>query len=191
LALFPNCSFRVLLPNGVVTPGERLEGTLVLHAPKGIPNARRIELCFRTTAKAKYSRQYPSFPDHEMFVDRSSLALPAREPFAQGEHRLAFAFDVPPWLPPQHEGPGYSIEHAFDARLEVAWGLNPTKRFTPRSSPDEQEIQTTLRAGSRTSERSLPRNVTPDLGRSSFAARFGARCVWSVAPSRIASQSEA
>lgn len=135
---FPGTSFRLLLPGGVVRAGERLESTLVVRVPGQIPNAYRIEIEFRTTVTGQQRRSgklHSISRTETLFADTMALDLPFGEGLAAGEHRFSMAFDVPPWLPPAHAGDGFSIEHAFAARVCVQFGFDLTEKFAARVLP--------------------------------------------------------
>lgn len=132
MALFPKCEFKVLLPNGTVVAGERLEGALVLDVPEPIPRAERVELFFRSVAVAGYgSGENRSVCRREMFVAPLAITLPAGAPLASGTHRYPFAIDVPAWLPPRYLGQDCSIHHEIEARLDVDWAIDPKTSVVP------------------------------------------------------------
>ena len=54
MALFPKCSFEVLVTGGVLMPGTRVDGELVVTAPEPIPRAEHVDLVFRSLAWAGY-----------------------------------------------------------------------------------------------------------------------------------------
>lgn len=131
MALFPDCSFQVLLTGGLVVPGTRVEGVLVVTAPEPIPRAEHIELVFRSTAWAGYgSGKNRSVVRRPMWIAPFRIDVRA-EPMPAGEHRFPFAVDVPPWLPPGFRGNDCGIDHAIEVRLDVDWAVDPTVRLVP------------------------------------------------------------
>lgn len=100
MAVFPKCSFEVLLSDGVFVPGSCVNGTLVLTAEKPIPRADHVELSFRTTAWAGYGGG-----NSRTVIRKTIFAAPFRVDLPNhvlpaGIHRFPFAVDVPAWLPP-------------------------------------------------------------------------------------------
>lgn len=143
----PSCSFSLVLAKGVVTPGERVEGTLIVQAPQAIPNATGVVIAFRSAVIGKHElpsgrslgwsgrATYGLSVRRELFVDTMTLALPHERGLVAGRHRLAFAFDTPPWLPPRAAGPGWSVEHELETRLVVASGFDVTQTFPAKVAP--------------------------------------------------------
>lgn len=131
MSLFPSCSFEVLLPREGIVPGSPTEGVLVLRAPEPIPRAEHILLKLVSYAWAGYgSGKNRSVVGRTMFqvpfkVDVTNAVLPA------GEHRFPFTVTAPEWLPPAYRGSDCGIEHAFHARLDVDWAIDPTTKVVP------------------------------------------------------------
>ena len=91
MALFPKCSFEVLVSDGVFVPGTRVEGTLVLTAEAPIPRVDHVELAFHTRAWAVYgSGKNRSVVRRAVFDAPFRVALP-NEALAAGKHRFPFA----------------------------------------------------------------------------------------------------
>ncbi|MEO7109337.1 MAG: hypothetical protein ABI183_02770 [Polyangiaceae bacterium] len=126
MALFPKCSFQVLVPNGRIVAGQRLEAVLVVTAPQPIPRAEGIDLLFQSVAWASYGKSSAS---KVMFEAPLELELEKGVPFAAGEHRYPFAVDVPAWLPPEVNGGTFGIRHTIDARLDVDWAVDPKAAY--------------------------------------------------------------
>jgi hypothetical protein len=131
MALFPRCSFKVLVSGGRVVAGTRLEGILVVEAPEPIPRAEHIELVFRSSARAGYGSG-----KNRRVVTRNMWVAPFRvdvhaSPMPAGEHRFPFAVDVPAWLPPGLSSNDCGIDHAIEVRLDVDWALDPKERVVP------------------------------------------------------------
>lgn len=125
MALFPKCSFEVLLSGGVFVPGRRVDGTLVLTAEAPIPRVDHVELAFHTRAWAVYgSGKNRSVLRRSVFDAPLRVGLP-NEVLAAGTHRFPFAVDVPPWLPPGFSGPNCGIDHEIETRLDVDWAIDP------------------------------------------------------------------
>jgi hypothetical protein len=124
MALFPECTFEVLLSGGVFVPGERARGTLKVTAKETIPRTDHLELEFRTRAWAGYGSG-----KSRAMVRRDVLTVPFRvdlpKELAAGVHRFPFEFDVPEWLPPGFRGQDCAIEHTITSHLEVHWAKDP------------------------------------------------------------------
>lgn len=133
MALFPKCKFQVFLRNsGVLVAGERNEGTLVLHVPEHIPRAEHIYLDLHSEAWAGYgSGKSRRVERHQLLHLVSRVDLP-KEGMPPGEHSYPFAFDLPPWLPPQLAGYDCAITHELKATLDVDWAIDPVERVFPR-----------------------------------------------------------
>lgn len=132
MALFPDAKFTVYLPSEGVIPGTRVDGSLHVAVPADIPRAMRIDLFFRSVARA----HYPGNSDgndyvREIFVSPLRIELDRSKPLARGEYTYPFAIDVPPWLPPGYVGSHCSIKHVVEARLDVDWAIDPTTTVTP------------------------------------------------------------
>ncbi|MDB5213945.1 MAG: hypothetical protein JWO86_1872 [Myxococcaceae bacterium] len=131
MALFPDCSFQVLLPGGVLMPGTRVDGTLVVEAPEPIPRAEHVDLVFQSVAWAGYasgkSREVErrTMFDAPLHVDLAAKALPA------GRHEFPFSIDVPTWLPPNYAGNDCGIEHLITMRLDVDWAVDRVSKIVP------------------------------------------------------------
>ncbi len=131
MALFPKASFQVLVNGGVLMPGTRVEGTLVVTAPEPIPRAEHVDLVFTSIAEAGYgSGNGRTVERRVMFKAPFRVDLPAG-PLAAGEHRFPFALDLPAWLPPAYRGEDCSIVHALETRVDVDWAIDPTARLNP------------------------------------------------------------
>jgi Arrestin (or S-antigen), N-terminal domain len=126
MAIFPKCTFQVLVPNGHIVAGQRLDAVLVVTAPQPIPRAEGIDLLFQSLAWASYGK---SAVNKVMFQAPLELELDKRVPFAAGEHRYPFAVDIPAWLPPELNAGTFGIRHTIDARLEVDWAVDPTAAY--------------------------------------------------------------
>lgn len=116
----------MLVQNGRIVSGQRLDGILVVTAPEPIPRAEEIDLLFKSDAWASYGESSIS---RVMFEAPFELALPKGEPFAAGEHRYPFFIDIPAWLPPELHGGTFGIDHSIDVKLEVDWAFDPSTRF--------------------------------------------------------------
>ena len=80
MAIFPKCTFEVLLTGGGVVPGRRAEGTLVLHAASAIPRADHIEFDFVSAVHAYYGGgNHRHRAQHEMFRGGFKIPMPAGE----------------------------------------------------------------------------------------------------------------
>lgn len=131
MALFPKCNFQVLVPDGIVIPGTRVAGVLVLDAPENIPRAEHVSLDFISRAWVGYgSGKNRSVTRRTMFHAPLHIDLP-QGMLAAGTHRFPFAVDVPPWLPPGISGNDCAIEHVIEARLDVDWAVDPVAKLTP------------------------------------------------------------
>ncbi len=131
MALFPDCTFEVLLPGGVIVPGTRVDGTLVVVVPAPIPRAEHIDLLFRSEAWAGYGGgKSRTVARRTMFhaplhVDIATKPLPA------GRHEFPFSIDAPAWLPPNYVGNDCGIEHGITMRLDVDWAVDPIAKLVP------------------------------------------------------------
>ncbi len=132
MTFFPRCRFGVLVPDGVVIAGSRLEGVLEMTVPEPISRAERIELVFRSHAWAGYgSGKNRSVRRRDLFVVPLRVELPKGGPLQPGTYRYPFTFDVPAWLPPRLAGADCAIEHDVEARLDVDWAIDPVTRSLP------------------------------------------------------------
>ena len=131
MALFPKASFHVLVAGGVLMPGTRVSGTLVVTAPEPIPRAEHVDLVFTSTAEAGYgSGKSRTIERRVMFKSPFRVDLP-EGPLGAGESRFPFALDLPAWLPPAYQGDDCSIVHAIETRVDVDWAIDPTGRLNP------------------------------------------------------------
>lgn len=131
MALFPKCSFQVLVSDGLVVPGKRLDGQLVVIAPEPIPRAERIDLAFRSNAWAGYgSGKNRRVVRRSMWLAPFRVAIQA-DPLPAGEHRFPFSVDVPHWLPPGYRGADCGLDHTIEVRLDVDWAVDPTMTMVP------------------------------------------------------------
>ncbi len=132
MALFPKCSFQVLVPNGLVIPGTKIDGELLLETPEDIPRAEKVHLDFTSSAWAGYgSGKNRSVTRRTMFHRRLLINLPEGL-LRAGTYRYPFMLDVPVWLPPGFRGSDCAIEHVIEARLDVDWAIDPVAKLTPR-----------------------------------------------------------
>jgi hypothetical protein len=132
MALFPKCNFKVLLPNGVVTAGTRLDGVLELDVPEDIPRADHVHLFFSSKAWVGYGGgKNRTVYRRDLYLAPMIVELPKDVPLARGTYRYPFALDVPAWLPPFFPGNDCAIEHAIEARLDVDWAVDPKTRYVP------------------------------------------------------------
>jgi hypothetical protein len=131
MALFPQCSFEVLVAGGVLMPGTRVSGTLVVTAAEAIPRAEHVDLEFISIAEAGYgSGKNRSVERRIMFRSPFRVDLPGAA-LAAGEHRFPFSLDLPAWLPPAYQGPDCSIVHVIETRVDVDWAIDPKTRVYP------------------------------------------------------------
>jgi hypothetical protein len=126
VTIFPKCSFQVLVQNGRVVSGQRLDGVLVVDAPEPIPRAEEIDLLFQSVAWVSYGKGGAT---KVMFEAPLEIDLPKGAPFAAGEHRYPFVVDIPAWLPPALDGGMFGIRHTIDARLDVDWAIDPHAQY--------------------------------------------------------------
>jgi hypothetical protein len=131
MALFPDCSFQVLLPGGVFVPGTRVDGTLVVVAPEPIPRAEHVDLVFRSIAWAGYGSGKSRSVDRRTMFDAPLHVDLAAKPLPAGRHEFPFAIDVPAWLPPNYAGNDCGIEHLISMRLDVDWAVDPLAKLVP------------------------------------------------------------
>lgn len=131
MSLFPKCSFEILTAGGLLVPGTRVDGTLVVTAPDEIPRAERIDLVFSSIAWAAYgSGNGRSIDRRVMFRAPFAVDVPGKR-LAAGAHRLPFTFDLPAWLPPAFHGPDCAIEHLIETRVDVDWAIDPVATLRP------------------------------------------------------------
>jgi len=131
MALFPKCSFEVLVAGGVLMPGTRVDGTLVVTAPEPIPRAEHVELVFSSIAEAGYgSGKQRTVERRVMFNAPFRVDLPG-EPLSAGTHRFPFSINLPAWLPPAYQGDDCSIVHLIETRVDVDWAIDPTAKAYP------------------------------------------------------------
>ncbi|MEO8799904.1 MAG: sporulation protein, partial [Polyangiaceae bacterium] len=132
MALFPKCSFGVDVTRGVIVPGERFEGTLVLEVPEDIARVEHIDLELRSEAWAGYGGgKTRSVVRRTMFVAPFKLDLPKDRPLAAGTHGYPFAIDLPAWLPPAMRGSDCAIQHRLTTHLSVDWARDPDATLLP------------------------------------------------------------
>ncbi len=132
MSLFPKCSFGVDVTRGVIVPGERFEGTLVLDVPEDIARAEHLDLAFRSEAWAGYGGgKTRSVVTRTMFLAPLQLGLPKDRPLAAGTHRYPFAIDLPAWLPPAFQGNDCGISHRLTTHLSVDWARDPDATLLP------------------------------------------------------------
>lgn len=134
MALFPKCSFQLLVSDGRIVPGTRVAAELVLEAAEAIPRAEHVHVDFRSEAWAGYGAG-----KNRQVVRRNMFQAPIRvdlpnEPLGAGQHRFPFAIDVPPWLPPAYEGNDCGIKHVVEMRLDVDWAVDPKATLHPAVS---------------------------------------------------------
>ena len=130
MAIFPKATFEVLVTDGLLVPGRRAEGTLVVTAPEPIPRAEHVDLVFTSIAQAGYgSGKNRTVERRVMFEAPFRVDLPAG-PLAAGEHRFPFALDLPAWLPPAYQGSDCAIVHLLETRVDVDWAIDPTARLS-------------------------------------------------------------
>jgi|GEM_PF-2530020 len=131
MALFPKCSFEVLVTGGVLRAGTRVEGVLVVTAPEPIPRAESIELVFESVAWAGYGGGKNRSVDRRvMFRAPLHVDVPAGL-LAAGTHRFPYTIDLPSWLPPAFGGNDCAIEHTLEARVDVDWAIDPVVKLRP------------------------------------------------------------
>ena len=131
MALFPKCTFEVLVTGGVLRAGTRVEGVLVVTAPEAIPRAESIELVFESVAWAGYGGGKNRSVDRRvMFRAPLHVDVPAGV-LAAGTHRFPYSIDLPSWLPPAFGGNDCAIEHTLEARVDVDWAVDPVVKLRP------------------------------------------------------------
>ena len=131
MALFPDCSFQVLLPGGVFMPGTRVNGTLVVLAPEPVPRAEHVDLLFRTIAWAAYGSGQSRTVERRTVFDAPLHVDLVAKPLPAGRHEFPFSIDVPAWLPPNFPGNDCGIEHLITMRLDVDWAVDPVTKIVP------------------------------------------------------------
>lgn len=127
MSLFPACRFSLLLDgNGVLTPGQRASGILVLTVPEHIPRTDHVDLLFESSAWAGYGNgKSRHVVRRTLFVAPLKAALPSGG-LSAGEYRYPFTIEVPPNLPVAYQGADCGITHACNLRLDVDWAVDPT-----------------------------------------------------------------
>ena len=131
MAIFPKCTFEVLLAGGGVVPGQRAEGTLVLHAPSAIPRADHIQFDFVSAAHAYYgSGNNRRNVQREIFRGAFRIDLPKGE-LPAGTHRHPFWIDIPAWLTPGITGADFALGNVIQTSLDVSWAVDPNENFVP------------------------------------------------------------
>lgn len=144
MALFPDAEITLLFEApGHLVPGTRLEGSVIIRAPKPIPRAQRLDVLFRTTASVSYEggNQYTDNA-RDIFVVPIHIPIDVTAPLSAGEHVYPFAFDVPPWLPPALLGNDFAVRHQVEVRLDVDWAFDPHKVFSAQVVPVPTEART-------------------------------------------------
>ncbi|HEX7667335.1 MAG TPA: hypothetical protein VF407_22545, partial [Polyangiaceae bacterium] len=140
MSLFPKCSFGVEVADGVIVPGTRFAGTLVLDAPEDIPRAEHVDLAFRTEAWAGYGAgKTRSVVSRTVFLAPLKLDLPHDRPLGAGTHRYPFQIDLPVWLPPALAGNDCGILHRITTHLSVDWARDPHATLAPLVTPRPTE----------------------------------------------------
>ncbi len=131
MALFPRCTFQVLLTGGVITPGERVSGTLVVEAPEPIPRADHVDLKLTSTAWAGYGGGNHRSVERRVMFHAPLHVDVLTKPMAAGRHEFPFTIDVPAWLPPAYIGNDCGIVHAVEMRVDVDWAVDPVANLSP------------------------------------------------------------
>ena len=133
MALFPDCTFNVYLPNEGTIAGQRLTGTLELVVPTEIPRAEHLDLVFKSEAWAGYgSGKTREVVRRSLFLAPLRVDLVHGQPLPAGTHRYPFSIDLPASLPPGLPGPDCGITHSIDVRLDVDWAIDPKTTVVPR-----------------------------------------------------------
>lgn len=129
VALFPEATFKVFLPEAGVIPGTRLEGKLQVDVPEPIPRAGQLELFYITRLSVESTAE--NGYEHDLFVASLKVRLDRVQPFPAGRFTYPFAIAIPAWLPPPYAGGGCTIRHIIEVRLAVEWAIDPTYIVTP------------------------------------------------------------
>ncbi len=133
MALFPKADFQVLVDDGLIIAGKKLDGILVLDAKEDIPRAEHVDFTLRTTAWAGYgSGKSRSIVRRQMWNQPLHVDLPKGQTLPKGQHRYPFSIQIPPWLPPALSGPDCGLVHELEARLDVDWAIDPVTKLCPR-----------------------------------------------------------
>jgi hypothetical protein len=131
MALFPDCSFKIMIPGGVFVPGTKVHGTLVVEAPQPVPRAERVDMVLRSFAWAGYGSGKSRSVDRRTMFDAPLHVELKAEPLAAGRHEFPFTMDIPAWLPPGYIGNDCGIVHEIIMRLDVDWAVDPVAKLVP------------------------------------------------------------
>lgn len=144
MALFPEATFKVLLPETGVVPGAVLEGLLEVEVPLPIPRAGHLELFYITRLSVDTTEAHDLGYEKVLFVAPLKVHIPAQS-FPAGRFQYPFAIAIPPWLPPPYVGAGCTITHAIEVRLAVDWAIDPTQVVVPTIYlPPTEAVSTTV-----------------------------------------------
>lgn len=132
MAVFPKCSFELVLPGNVLVAGTRADGFVDLVTPEPIAHSKNIDLCFRSDLRVEqYNRSArDTITTESVFVAPLKVDVPGGL-LPAGRHRFHFALDLPPWLPPSFGRDECWVEHTLEVRLDVGWAVDPVAKFLP------------------------------------------------------------
>ncbi len=141
----------IALPDGELVSGRPNEGLLEIEVPERITRVEHIDLDYKVVASLAYEERVPNDErcrTREVWQRKRLFRRRVRFPvesgiLAAGNHQFPFTLDVPPWIPPDYQGPKCAIEHRICTEIEVGWARNPTATHRLRLQlPPYQGVRT-------------------------------------------------
>jgi Arrestin (or S-antigen), N-terminal domain len=132
VAVFPKCSFELVLPGNVLVAGARADVILDLVTQEPIAHSKSVDLHFRSDIWLDHynPRTRSATTQESAFVTLLKVDVPGGF-LPAGRHRFHFALDLPPSLPPSFGRDKCWVEHTLEARLDVDWAIDPVAKFSP------------------------------------------------------------
>ncbi len=122
---------KVYLSPAEIVPGTRLEAHAVLMSRSETPidgiEAHLTGLEQRQVGTAVVGSA--AIPQYQSYRHVDLTARTPKALLTQGEHRFAFAFDVPAAAPPQYRGRTSSIVYHLQVRVDIPWWPDRSGRF--------------------------------------------------------------
>jgi hypothetical protein len=117
---------KLYLDPGLAVPGTRLKAQAVLVSRSETPiDGIEAHLCAREQRRMSNSGQ--ATMHWHTHLDLIAHTPPAR--LSPGEHRVTFAFDIPPTAPPSYAGRLTTIEYDLHLRVSIPWWPDRSARY--------------------------------------------------------------